>query len=393
MLCARLGAAAALLVLSAQSALALNVGIGSSSALSRHASPVSATADAPLRVAVLGASGYTGAELTRLLLRHPEVSISVMTSERYAGSSMSKIFAQFACAEAQLPTLCKLDEADWSGIDLCFCCLPHATTQQVVLTLPETMRIVDLSADFRIADIPTYEEWYGTHFAPELQADAVYGLTELFREQVKDARLVANPGCYPTAAQLSLVPLLEAGAISSQEIIIDAKSGTSGAGRAPKEATLFCEVTDGMHAYGVGAHRHAPEIEQGLTLATKGDEPVLINFTPHLIPMSRGIFESIYVRLSEGQTVETLTKVLRERYEDEPFVTVLDVGMVPQTRHVRGSNHCIIGVAKDRLPGRAIVMAVIDNLCKGASGQAVQNMNVMFGFPEDTAIEGVGAFP
>mmetsp|Transcript_39601 Transcript_39601/g.92563 ORF Transcript_39601/g.92563 Transcript_39601/m.92563 type:complete len:391 (-) Transcript_39601:470-1642(-) len=346
----------------------------------------------PLRVAVLGASGYTGSELIRLLLRHPGVELAALTSERYAGKPLSDVFAQFAClGSGALPALTNLEHVDWSSIDLAFCCLPHATTQKVVVQIPSLVRIVDLSADFRLADIGTYEEWYGEHYAPELQPDAVYGLTELARNQVREARLVANPGCYPTAAQLSLVPLLRARAIESDDIIIDAKSGTSGAGRAPKEATLFCEVADGMHAYGVGKHRHAPEIEQGLSNAA--DEPVIVNFTPHLMPMSRGIFESIYVRLKDGQTVADLENVLKQQYSDEKFVTVLENGAVPQTRHVRGSNHCVISVSADRLPGRAIVMAVIDNLFKGASGQAIQNMNVMFGFPESTAIDGVGMFP
>jgi len=303
---------------------------------------------------------------------------------------MSKVFPQFACASS-LPVMTKLEEVDWSAIDMAFCCLPHATTQQVVLGIPEDIRIVDLSADFRLSDVATYEEWYGTHYAPELQPGAVYGLTELYRDEVRGARLVANPGCYPTAAQLALDPLLRAKAILADDIIIDAKSGTSGAGRAPKEATLFCEVADGIHAYAVGAHRHAPEIEQGLARAS--GSPVTINFTPHLMPMSRGIFESIYVKLAEGQTPADLEAILREKYADEPFVTVLSDGSVPQTRHVRGSNHCIISVKGDRLPGRAIVMSVIDNLFKGASGQAIQNMNVMFGYPEDTAIDGVGVFP
>ncbi len=345
-----------------------------------------------VRVAVLGASGYTGAELLRLLLRHPHAQVTALTSERHAGASLASVYPQFATLpQDELPRLTTLDAVEWDYVDLAFGCLPHATTQQVVLKLPKDLRVVDLSADFRLADVATYEAWYGTHYAPELQPDAVYGLTELFRERVRDARLVANPGCYPTAAQLSLVPLLEAKLIHASDIIIDAKSGTTGAGRAPKEATLFCEVADGMHAYGVGSHRHAPEIEQGLALAS--GEEVVVNFTPHLIPMSRGIFESIYVKLADGASVETLEAALRARYAEEPFVTVLPTGSVPQTRHVRGSNHCIISVAPDRIPGRAIVMAVIDNLCKGASGQAVQNMNVMFGFPEQAGIEGVGSFP
>lgn len=345
----------------------------------------------PKRIAVLGASGYTGAELMRLLMNHPYVSISALTSERYAGKPLSAVFPQFAAASGSLPTLCPMADVVWDKIDLVFCCLPHATTQQAVIDLPENVRIVDLSADFRLSDVSVYEEWYGPHYAKDLQPTAVYGLTELAREEVRDARLVANPGCYPTAAQLPLIPLLRSKLISPHEIIIDAKSGATGAGRAPKEATLFCEVTDGMHAYGVGSHRHAPEIEQGLSQAASED--VLVNFTPHLIPMSRGIFETIYVKMAEDTSVDDLRATLATQYADEEFVTVLPDATVPQTRHVRGSNHCIISVVPDRLPGRAIVCSVIDNLVKGASGQAVQNMNVMLGFPEQTAIAGVGAFP
>ena len=345
-----------------------------------------------VRVAVLGASGYTGAELARILINHPHARIQALTSERYAGKQLKDCFPQFApLKDKALPLLQNIQNVDFQNVDLVFCCLPHATTQKVVLDLPQNLRIVDLSADFRLAHIPTYEKWYGTHLAPNLQPTAVYGLTELFREQVRKARLVANPGCYPTAAQLAIVPLLEKKVIHSSEIIIDAKSGTSGAGRAPKEAVLFCEVADGMHAYGVGAHRHAPEIEQGFTLAS--GESVVVNFTPHLMPMSRGIFESIYVKMVDGMTVQDLEDTLRQRYASEQFVTVLQDGSVPQTRHVRGSNHCIISVAPDRLPGRAIVMAVIDNVCKGASGQAVQNMNVMFGLAENEGLNGVGMFP
>lgn len=341
-------------------------------------------------IAILGASGYTGAELCRLLLQHPGVSLDVLTSERYAGKAMSAVFPQFVAAPA-LPALVALEDVDWSGVDLVFACLPHATTQQVVVGLPEDLKIVDLSADFRLSDIATYEEWYGPHHAKELQQDAVYGLTELCRDAVSGARLVANPGCYPTAAQLALIPLLRSGEILPSDIIIDAKSGATGAGRAPKEATLFCEVADGIHAYGVASHRHAPEIEQGLTDAAGA--PVRINFTPHLMPMSRGIFESIYVKLADGKTAADLRATLHSQYEAERFVTVLPDGTVPQTRHVRGSNQCIISVVDDRIPGRAILFSVIDNLVKGASGQAVQNMNVMLGFAEETGIGGVGTFP
>ena len=254
------------------------------------------------------------------------------------------------------------------------------------------VKIVDLSADFRLKDVKTYETWYGKpHTCPDLQKEAVYGLTEVNREAIKKARILANPGCYPTAAQLPLIPLLRAGVISGEDIIIDAKSGTTGAGRAPKEAFLYCEVADGMHAYGVAAHRHAPEIEQGLTEA--GNAPVILNFTPHLMPMARGIFESIYVKTTPGKTFTDLKKILEDTYKDEPFVTVLEGSTVPQTRHVRGSNHVFINVIQDRIPGRCIIVSAIDNLVKGASGQAIQNMNLMLGFEETTGIMLAPVFP
>jgi N-acetyl-gamma-glutamyl-phosphate reductase len=346
--------------------------------------------DQTIRIGILGASGYTGAELIRLLAHHPNAQISLMTADRSAGKSIATVFPQFTGLE--LPMLVSLDQADWSLVDLVFCCLPHGTTQEVIAALPERLRIVDLSADFRLADIASYAEWYGhAHLAPELQKSAVYGLTEFARGQIAKARLVANPGCYPTSAQLPLMPLLQAGAIIAEDIIIDAKSGVSGAGRAAKEASLFTEVADGIHAYSVAQHRHAPEIEQGLSIAA--GKPVLVNFTPHLMPMSRGILSTIYVRLNPGFTPADLRHILAERYRDEAFVTVLAEGLSPATRHVRGTNNCQIGVFADRLPGRAIVLSAIDNLTKGASGQAVQNMNVMYGLPEDLGLNQLALFP
>lgn len=282
------------------------------------------------------------------------------------------------------------------GCDVAFCCLPHGTTQEIIKQLSDQsskLKIIDLSADFRLRDINTYEKWYGkAHFAPSLQEEAVYGLTELNREAIKGARILANPGCYPTAAQLPLIPLLKANLISTEDIIIDAKSGTTGAGRAPKEAFLYCEVTDGIHAYGVASHRHSPEIEQGLAEAT-GKKDLVVNFTPHLMPMSRGILETIYVKLSPGVTAAELHAHLAAVYAKEPFVHVLEGAALPQTRHVRGSNLCLINVVADRVPGRAILVCAIDNLVKGASGQAVQNMNLMLGFPETEALSQAPLFP
>jgi N-acetyl-gamma-glutamyl-phosphate reductase len=347
-----------------------------------------------VKIGVLGASGYTGAELVRLLLRHPRAELALLTADRRAGQEMAAVFPQFS--PFALPTLVSIDAIDWkkAGLDLAFCALPHATTQKVIKDLlgkaPKT-RVVDLSADFRLADVATYARWYGhEHHAPELQEEAVYGLVEVYRGEIKKARLVANPGCYTTGAQLPLIPLLKAKAIDPDEIVIDAKSGMTGAGRAAKEEMLFSEVSEGFHAYGVGRHRHMAELDQEFSKAA-GRE-VVVSFTPHLVPMNRGIFSTIYVR-GLKRSPEDLHAILLKSYAKEPFVHVLPFGQVPQTRHVRGSNMTFIGVAKDRVPGRAIICSALDNLTKGASGQAVQNMNLMLGFPETMGLEQVALFP
>lgn len=354
-----------------------------------------------VRVAILGASGYTGVELLRLLATHPHVDISVLTANSSAGLPMGAVFPQFATVGATAPVLPDLvkndDVKDWAAAaDLVFCCLPHATTQDIIATMPldKGVKVVDLSADFRLRDVDLYAEWYGgTHRAVELQKEAVYGLSELFRDEIKSARLVANPGCYPTTAQLPLVPLLRAKLILPDDIIIDAKSGTTGAGRSAKVSSLYCEVSDGISAYGVASHRHAPEIEQGLGDALGAPFPP-VAFTPHLMPMSRGILETIYVKMAPGKTADDLRDALIAQYADEPFVHVLPAGAPPpQTRHVRGSNHCVIAVIADRVPGRAIIISVLDNVVKGASGQAIQNMNIMLGFPETLGLEQVPMFP
>ncbi|MBI4184880.1 MAG: N-acetyl-gamma-glutamyl-phosphate reductase [Proteobacteria bacterium] len=343
-----------------------------------------------IRIAILGASGYTGGELVRLLALHPNAEVRALTAERHAGRPFAAVFPHLA--GVRLPDLVRIEEVDFGALDLVFCCLPHGTTQEVVAGLPAALRVIDLSADFRLADVETYAAWYGhAHRAPALQAGAVYGLTEIERARIAPARLVANPGCYPTTAQLPLVPLIEAGQILAEDIVIDAKSGMTGAGRAAKEEMLFSEVSEGIHAYGVARHRHAPEIEQGLSRAAR--RPVVVNFTPHLMPMSRGILASIYVRLAPGASAQSLREALRTRYGDEPFVRIVPEGASPATRHVRGSNFCLIGVFADRLPGRAILLSAIDNLVKGASGQAVQNMNAMFALPETTALEQQPLFP
>src|SRR5277367_5537535 len=338
---------------------------------------------AKAKIGILGASGYTGAELVRLLIRHPRADIALLTADRRAGKSMSDVFPQFS--PYALPTLVALDGIDWPalGLDLVFCALPHGTTQQVIADLLARMpaiKVVDLSADFRLADPAAYARWYGhPHAAIELQKKAVYGLTEIYRSQIRTAQLVANPGCYTSCAELALIPLLKAKAIDPDEIVIDAKSGMTGAGRAVKEEMLFSEVSEGFHAYGVGHHRHMSELDQEFSRAAGRD--VVVTFTPHLVPMNRGILSTIYVRGLKAAP-QDLHALLLKAYAKEPFVHVLPFGKTPQTRHVRGSNMTFIGVAADRIPGRAIIGAALDNLTKGASGQAVQNMNVMLGLPE-----------
>jgi len=308
---------------------------------------------------------------------------------------MRAVFPQFS--PFPLPRLVALESVDWkqAALDLAFCALPHATTQKVVsdlLTKAPATKVCDLSADFRLADTAAYARWYGhEHHAPKLQQEAVYGLVEVHRDAIRKARLVANPGCYTTCAQLPLVPLIKAKAIELGEIVIDAKSGMTGAGRAAKEDMLYSEVSEGFHAYGVGRHRHMAELDQEFSAAA-GRE-VIVTFTPHLVPMNRGILSTIYIRGAGGNTPEELHAILAKTYAGEPFVHVLPFGEVPQTRHVRGSNMTFIGVAKDRVPGRAIVISALDNLTKGASGQAVQNMNLILGYPETLGLEQVALFP
>jgi N-acetyl-gamma-glutamyl-phosphate reductase len=343
-----------------------------------------------VRIAILGASGYTGAELLRLLAAHPRIEVTALTAERSAGKAIEEVFPHLW--GRALPRLVKNEDVDWSLVDFVFCALPHGTTQEVIARLPGHLRVCDLSADFRLADAETYAKWYGhAHRAPELQREAVYGLTELYRAALGNARLVANPGCYPTAAQLPLVPLVQEALIDADDIVIDAKSGVTGAGREAKQTSLFAEVAEGINAYGVASHRHAPEIEQGLSAAA--GRPIIVNFTPHLMPMNRGILSTIYVRLAKGATLGDLRRTLERAYAGEPFVRVLPEGMLPNTRQVRGTNRCLIGLSKDRVSGRAILVSVIDNLVKGASGQAVQNMNAMLGLDETVGLAAEPLFP
>lgn len=346
-----------------------------------------------LKVGIFGASGYTGSELVRLLLRHPGVDLASLTADRKAGQEMAQVFPQFIGRD--LPRLTTIADADLDALDAVFCALPHGTTQTVIADIiarKPSIKVIDLSADFRLTDPAAYETWYGhPHAALDLQSEAVFGLAERYREKIKTARLVANPGCHSTTALLPMLPLLDAGLVDADNIVIDSKTGMSGAGRAANEGMLFSEVAGGIHAYGVGRHRHTAELDQEYSLAA--GRAVQPSFTPHLAPMIRGIYATIYLRTANGAAPADLHAALQTAYAGEPFVHVLPYGQVPQSRHVAASNNCQIGVIADRIDGRAIVISTTDNLVKGASGQAVQNFNLVFGFPETTALEHGAVFP
>ncbi|MEJ2471004.1 MAG: N-acetyl-gamma-glutamyl-phosphate reductase [Desulfuromonadales bacterium] len=343
------------------------------------------------RLAVIGASGYTGVELLRLLAQHPDADLVSVTSRQYAGQSVGDVFPALA-GHLDL-TFEDIDPAGLAGaVDLVFTAVPHEAAMGLV---PEMLaggcRVVDLSADFRLRDVALYEAWYQQHSAPDVLAEAVYGLPELYRQAIPQARLVANPGCYPTSVALALAPLLEKAWVDLETIVVDSKSGTSGAGRAAKVDTLFCEVNEGFKAYGVPRHRHLPEIEQ--TLADCAGCPVTISFTPHLLPVSRGILSTCYAKLATDASLDLLHELYAVRYAEEPFVRVLPKGRLPNIAQVAGSNYCDIGLAFDERTGRVIVVAALDNLIKGAAGQAIQNMNLMLGLPEQQGLQMAPVFP
>ena len=339
------------------------------------------------RIAILGASGYTGAELVRLIATHPQMQIVALSADRKAGLAMADVFPFLR--HLNLPTLVKIDEIDFASVDLCFCALPHATTQEVVAKLPRSLKIVDLSADFRLRDAAEYQKWYGNpHAAMELQAEAVYGLTEFYRPEIIAARLVAGTGCNAAAGQYALRPLIAAGVIDLDQILIDLKAGVSGAGRSLKENLLHAELSGGTHTYSAGGkHRHLGEFDQEFSKIA--GRPVLVQFTPHLLPMNRGILATVYVNGDPAAVHATLAQA----YASEPFLQVLPFGTLPSTRDVAGSNFCHIGVIGDRIAGRAVVVSVLDNLTKGSSGQALQNANLMLGIPETTGLMLAPIFP
>ncbi len=344
-----------------------------------------------IKVGIIGASGYTGAELARVLYGHPEAALTVATSRQYAGKPLSEVFpnlkgkADITCVDAEVEDL--IEQAD-----LFFTAVPHQTAMAIVPHLIEAgKKVVDLSADFRIHDAGVYEQWYQAHTAPQYLEQAVYGLPELHRDQICKSRLVANPGCYPTSIILGVAPLLEKGLVDPETLIADSKSGTSGAGRSAQTGTLYCEVADGFRAYKVGEHRHTPEIEQEISLLC--GKQVTISFTPHLVPMSRGILSTVYAKAVKSLDGEDIRKIYADFYRDEPFVRLCPPGAYPATQYVRGSNFCDIGFKYDRRTGRIIILSAIDNLVKGAAGQAVQNMNLICGFPEELGLTGVPLFP
>lgn len=344
------------------------------------------------RVGIVGASGYTGAELARLLLNHPEVELTAATSRKYANQKLAEVYPSL---RGRTEIICEdiTGDALAEKADLFFTAVPHKTAMDIVPPLLEKgKKVVDLSADYRIRDLATYEEWYQPHSSPEYFKDAVYGLPELYRDQLKDTFLAANTGCFPVCSILGLTPLMENGLVDQNNIIIDSKTGTSGAGRSANVATLFCEVYDGFRPYKVGGtHRHTPEIEQELSaLCGKAAQ---VTFTPHLLPINRGILSTMYTQPLTSISQAELQQLYEDRYAAEPFVRVCPAGTVPSLQNVRGSNFCDVAVVLEQRTGKIVVMSAIDNLGKGAAGQAVQNMNLMLGFAETTGLMNIPAFP
>lgn len=339
------------------------------------------------KIGIIGASGYTGAELIRLIETHPKMEVMALVGNTKAGSSMSDIFSHLS--HTKLPNLTNFEETNFEEIDLCFCALPHKTSQEVIGQLPKNLKVIDLSADFRLRHATDYEKWYKeTHVKPELQNMAIYGLTEFYREQIKGAKLIAGTGCNAALGQYLLRPLVGSNVIDFGDIILDMKCAVSGAGRAMREDLLHSEASEGIKAYAVGGtHRHLGEFDQELSLVA--GQPIEIQFTPHLIPANRGVLATAYVT---GNS-EKIYNVLYSRYKEEPFIHVLPFGKTPSTQDVRGSNYCYIGVVGDRKHDKCIIIGVLDNLTKGSSGQAIQNANLMLNEKETLGLQMAPVFP
>jgi N-acetyl-gamma-glutamyl-phosphate reductase len=343
------------------------------------------------RVGIIGATGYTGVELLRLLVHHPEVEVTALTSQKYAGIPIDRVFPslmkhlQLKCEELNVDQISK-------KADFIFTAVPHKAAMEVVpLFHQRGKRIVDLSADFRFRDAAIYEKWYQKHTSADLLPESVYGLPELHREKIRNAKIVGNPGCYPTGALIGLIPLVKKRMISVENIVIDSKSGVSGAGRDVVLESLFCEVNEGVKAYKIFAHRHTPEIDQELSQLVQKE--INVTFVPHLIPMDRGILSTLYVHLLRKMKTEEMLDAIQDFYRGEPFVRVYPQGKLPNTKDVRGSNLCDMGVMINESEDRAVVVTAIDNVVKGASGEAVQNMNIMLGFPETMGLDVLPLFP
>jgi N-acetyl-gamma-glutamyl-phosphate reductase len=343
------------------------------------------------RVGVVGATGYTGVELLRLLLLHPEVEVTALTSQKYAGLTIDQVFPsmmkyrRLECEELNLDEVSK-------KTDFIFAAVPHKAAMGIVPSFVQRgKKVVDLSADFRFKDPMVYEKWYQKHTCPEFLEESVYGLPELHREKIRKARIVGNPGCYPTGALIGLIPLVAKGLISYETVIVDSKSGVSGAGRDVVLGSLFCEVNEGVKAYNIYKHRHLPEIEGELSQLAK--KTIAVSFVPHLIPMDRGILTTLYVNFNRKVKADDVVNIFGEYYRKEPFIRLCLKGRVPNTKDVRGSNYCDLGMVVDELGGRGVIVTAIDNLVKGASGQAIQNMNIMLGYPESMGLDVVPLFP
>jgi len=341
-----------------------------------------------IKVGIVGGTGYTGVELLRLLTRHPQVELKAITSRKEAGMPVADMFPNLR-GRVKL-AFSTPEDAGLENCDVVFFATPNGVAmQQTRALLDDGVKVIDLAADFRIKDVAVWEQWYKMeHACPDLVAEAVYGLPEINRAAIKNARLIANPGCYPTAVQLGFLPLLESGAVDTSFLVADAKSGVSGGGRKPETHILFAEAADNFKAYAVGGHRHLPEIKQGLEIFA--GKPVGFTFVPHLTPLIRGIHATLYAKVSADIDLQSL---FEQRYADEAFVDVMPAGAHPETRSVRGANICRIAVHRPQGGDTVVVLSVIDNLVKGAAGQAVQNMNILFDLPEDTALADVGMLP
>jgi N-acetyl-gamma-glutamyl-phosphate reductase len=343
------------------------------------------------RVGIIGATGYTGVELLRLLLLHPGVEVTALTSQKYAGVPIDQVFPSL---RKHLPLTCEelAVEKISKKTDFIFTAVPHKTAMETVpLFYRQGKRVVDLSADFRIKDPAVYERWYQKHTSTDLLPESVYGLPELHREKIRKAKIVGNPGCYPTGALIGLIPLVKKGMVSLENVVIDSKSGVSGAGRDAVLESLFCEVNEGVKAYKIFEHRHLPEIEQELSEIAQ--KKVSVTFVPHLIPMDRGILTTLYLVLTKRWKAEEVLNTFQEHYQKEPFVRIYPKGKFPNTKDVRGSNYCDIGVKVNEAEDRAVIVTAIDNLVKGASGEAVQNMNIMLGYPETMGLDVLPVVP